>query len=108
MTESVSLTLALVTTAAEAHHRYYLIKPRETTFRSFAAADRRLGLFTHREGALLLGRSGFGGGLLGATLFGAGAEVCLRGRHERFRDPCLVFVDSGVERCDGAFETGTL
>ena len=36
-----------------AHHRYYIIKPRETTFRSFAAADRRLGLFTHRDLAWL-------------------------------------------------------
>ena len=43
------LSLALVATAAEAHHRYYIIKPRETNFRSFAAADRRLGLFTHRD-----------------------------------------------------------
>lgn len=46
------LSLELVNNAAAAHHRYFIIKPRETNFRSFAAADRRLGLFTHRDLAL--------------------------------------------------------
>jgi hypothetical protein len=46
---SCSLSLGLETVAARSHHRYFIIKPRETTFRSFAAADRRLGLFTHRD-----------------------------------------------------------
>jgi len=44
-----SLSLGLVDTAGHANQRYFIIKPRETTFRSFAAAPQRLGLFTHRD-----------------------------------------------------------
>jgi hypothetical protein len=47
-----NLSLGLVGTAATANQRYFIIKPRETTFRSFADPDRRLGLFTHRDLAL--------------------------------------------------------
>jgi hypothetical protein len=47
-----SLSLGLVDTAGHANQRYFIIKPQETTFRSFAAAERRLGLFTHRDLAL--------------------------------------------------------
>jgi len=44
-----SLSLGLVDTAQPANHQYYIIKPKETTFRSFAAPEQRLGLFTHRD-----------------------------------------------------------
>lgn len=44
-----SLSIGLVDTAAQAHHRYFIIKPQETTFRSFALRRRRLGMFTHRD-----------------------------------------------------------
>lgn len=44
-----SLSLGLVDTRGHANHTYYIIKPRETTFRSFADRSRRLGLFTHRD-----------------------------------------------------------
>lgn len=44
-----SLSLGLVDAAGQANHRYFIIKPRETTFRSFADPPRRLGLFTHRD-----------------------------------------------------------
>lgn len=44
-----SLSVGLVDTAALANQRYFIIKPQETTFRSFASASRRLGLFTHRD-----------------------------------------------------------
>jgi len=44
-----SLSLGLIDEAPRAHHRYFIIKPQETNFRSFAAADHRLGLFTHRD-----------------------------------------------------------
>jgi hypothetical protein len=47
-----SLSLGLVDTAGHANHRYFIIKPQERTFRSFAAPERRLGLFTHRDLAL--------------------------------------------------------
>jgi hypothetical protein len=47
-----SLSLGLVDTAGLANQQYYIIKPRETTFRSFADAPRRRGLFTHRDLAL--------------------------------------------------------
>ena len=47
-----ALSLALVDTAAQAHHRYFIVKPRETNFRPFANAQRRLGLFTHRDLAI--------------------------------------------------------
>lgn len=47
-----SLSLGLVDAAGHANQRYFIIKPRETTFRSFADAPRRLGLFTHRDLAL--------------------------------------------------------
>ena len=46
---SCSLSLGLVDTAGLANHRYFIIKPQETTFRSFADRPRRLGLFTHRD-----------------------------------------------------------
>ena len=46
------LALTLVDTAAQAHHRYFIIKPRETNFRPFANAQRRVGLFTHRDLAM--------------------------------------------------------
>jgi hypothetical protein len=46
------LSLALVDAAAQARHRYFIIKPRETNFRPFANAQRRLGLFTHRDLAM--------------------------------------------------------
>ena len=44
-----SLSLALVDTAGHANQRYWIIKLRETTFRSFANAEERRGLFTHRD-----------------------------------------------------------
>jgi hypothetical protein len=44
-----SLSLGLVDSPARANQRYFIIKPRETGFRSFAWAERRLGLFTHRD-----------------------------------------------------------
>ncbi len=43
------LSLQLVATAAAAHHRYYIIKPHEDFFRSFAAPSLRLALLTHRD-----------------------------------------------------------
>lgn len=46
---SCSLSLGLVEMASVANHRYFIIKPRETSFRSFASPERRLGLFTHRD-----------------------------------------------------------
>jgi hypothetical protein len=46
---SCSLSLGLVDAAAMANHRYFVIKPQETNFRSFASRGRRLGLFTHRD-----------------------------------------------------------
>lgn len=42
-----SLSLGLVET--NPHHTYYIIKPRESNFRSFASMERRYGLFTHRD-----------------------------------------------------------
>jgi len=47
-----SLSLGLVDAPAQANQRYFIIKPQETSFRSFAAPERRLGLFTHRDLAL--------------------------------------------------------
>jgi hypothetical protein len=44
-----SLSLGLVDTVQQANQRYFIIKPRETTFRSFAVPEQRLGLFTHRD-----------------------------------------------------------
>jgi|EndMetStandDraft_8_1072994.scaffolds.fasta_scaffold101127_2 hypothetical protein len=44
-----SLSLQLVDTAGHAHQRYFIIRPRETTFRSFANGEARRGLFTHRD-----------------------------------------------------------
>jgi hypothetical protein len=44
-----SLSLGLVDTLAMANQHYYIIKPRETTFRSFALPRQRKGLFTHRD-----------------------------------------------------------
>jgi hypothetical protein len=46
------LALRLVDTAAQAHQRFFIIKPRETNFRPFANAQRRVGLFTHRDLAM--------------------------------------------------------
>ena len=42
-----SMSIGLVDTAGLANQRFFIIKPRETNFRSFALAERRLGLFTH-------------------------------------------------------------
>src|SRR5262245_1934618 len=50
-----SLSIRLVDTPAGAQQRYFIIKPRETTFRSFAEPERRLGLFTHRDLSLQAG-----------------------------------------------------
>jgi hypothetical protein len=44
-----NLSLEVVDSAARAHHRYFIIKPQESNFRSFAWASHRLGLFTHRD-----------------------------------------------------------
>jgi hypothetical protein len=44
-----SLSLQLVDTAGHAHQRYNIIKPQETTFRSFADGAARRGLSTHRD-----------------------------------------------------------
>jgi hypothetical protein len=44
-----SLSLQLVDTAGHAHQRYFIVKPQETTFRSFADGEARRGLFTHRD-----------------------------------------------------------
>jgi hypothetical protein len=44
-----SLSLQLVDTAGHAHHRYFIVKPQETTFRSFASGASRRGMFTHRD-----------------------------------------------------------
>jgi hypothetical protein len=44
-----SLSVGLMDSPARANQRYFIIKPRETTFRSFASPERRLGLFTHRD-----------------------------------------------------------
>jgi hypothetical protein len=44
-----SLSIGLVDSAGTANQRYFIIKPRETNFRSFADPPRRLGLFTHRD-----------------------------------------------------------
>lgn len=46
------LSLSLADTAARAHQRFFIIKPRETNFRPFANAERRHGLFTHRDLAM--------------------------------------------------------
>jgi hypothetical protein len=46
------LTLTPVDTAAQAHQRFFIIKPRETNFRPFANAQRRVGVFTHRDLAM--------------------------------------------------------
>jgi hypothetical protein len=46
------LALRLADTAAQAHQRFFIIKPRETNFRPFANAQRRVGLFTHRDLAM--------------------------------------------------------
>jgi hypothetical protein len=43
------LNVKIVNSAAQAHQTYYIIKPREQTFRSFAWPSRRLGMFTHRD-----------------------------------------------------------
>ena len=47
-----SLSVGLVDAAGQANHRYFIIKPRETNFRSFAWSAQRLGMFTHRDLAL--------------------------------------------------------
>jgi len=47
-----SLSIGLVDAAGQANQRYFIIKPRETNFRSFAWAPYRLGMFTHRDLAL--------------------------------------------------------
>ena len=47
-----SLSIGLVDAAGQANQRYFIIKPRETNFRSFAWAAHRLGMFTHRDLAL--------------------------------------------------------
>ena len=47
-----SLSIGLVDAAGQANQRYFIIKPRETNFRSFAWAPHRLGMFTHRDLAL--------------------------------------------------------
>ena len=44
-----SLSLQLVETAGHAHQRYFIVKPRERTFRSFANGEARRGMFTHRD-----------------------------------------------------------
>jgi hypothetical protein len=44
-----SLSLQLVDTAGHAHHRYFIIKPQEATFRSFASSETRRGMFTDRD-----------------------------------------------------------
>ena len=51
-TVTCSLSLGLVDSPRQANQRYFIIKPQETTFRSFAAPEQRLGLFTHRDLAL--------------------------------------------------------
>lgn len=47
-----SLSLGLVGTSTTANQRYFIIKPRENNFRSFADPPKRLGLFTNRDLAL--------------------------------------------------------
>lgn len=44
-----SLSLGVLGAARMVNQRYFIIKPREATFRSFADPARRLGLFTHRD-----------------------------------------------------------
>lgn len=44
-----NLSLELVDSAAQAHHRYFIVKPQESDFRSFASSPYRLGMFTHRD-----------------------------------------------------------
>ena len=44
-----SLSLQLVETAGHSHHRYYIVKPQETSFRSFANGEARRAMFTHRD-----------------------------------------------------------
>jgi hypothetical protein len=44
-----SLSLDLVDVAAQAHLLYYIVKPQEWNFRSFAVPEDRRGLFTHRD-----------------------------------------------------------
>ena len=51
-TITCGLSLTPVDTAAQAHQRCFIIKPRETNFRPFANAQRRVGLFTHRDLAM--------------------------------------------------------
>ena len=50
--DNLSLSIGLVDAAGQANQRYFIIKPRETNFRSFAWAAQRLGMFTHRDLAL--------------------------------------------------------
>jgi hypothetical protein len=47
-----SMSIGLVDTAGLANQRFFIIKPQQTNFRSFAVGERRLGLFTHRDLAL--------------------------------------------------------
>jgi hypothetical protein len=49
---SCSLSLGLVGGPGTANQRYFIIKPREGNFRSFADPPRRLGLVTHRDRSL--------------------------------------------------------
>jgi len=44
-----SLSVQLVETAGHAHQRFFIIKPTERTFRSFADGDAQRGLFTDRD-----------------------------------------------------------
>ena len=44
-----SLYIGLLDAAGQANQRYFIVKPRETSFRSFAWSEYRLGLFTHRD-----------------------------------------------------------
>lgn len=44
-----NLSIELVDAPAAAHQRYFIMKPRETTFRSFAEPERRRALLTHRD-----------------------------------------------------------
>jgi hypothetical protein len=48
-TITCGLTLALVDAAAQAHQRYWIIKPRDPGFRSSADPVWRVGLFTHQD-----------------------------------------------------------
>jgi hypothetical protein len=44
-----SLSLGLVETRGQANHTYFIIKPQQTSFRSFADRGPRHGVFTHRD-----------------------------------------------------------